>query len=66
MEAPIPRVLYGWLTAGAIVALVAEAVVLPRRDPAVRTGSVGFRLVILPGLVLLWPLVLARLVRSRR
>ena len=35
-----------------------------RLDPAARSGSVGFRLLILPGAALLWPLLLLRLRRA--
>lgn len=35
-------------------------------DPAARGGGWGFRLIILPGCVALWPLLLFRLARGRR
>lgn len=34
-----------------------------RIDPAAREGTLGFRLLVLPGCAALWPLLLARLVR---
>ncbi len=34
-----------------------------RVDPAARSGTAGFRVLILPGSVLLWPLLLSRLAR---
>jgi hypothetical protein len=34
-------------------------------DPAAGSGSTGFRLLILPGAALLWPLLLLRLRRAR-
>ena len=33
-------------------------------DPAAQHGTVGFRLLIVPGVVALWPLLLVRLVRG--
>jgi len=36
-----------------------------RTDPAARTGTLGFRLAILPGAALFWPLLLGRVLRGR-
>lgn len=36
-----------------------------RLDPVATQGTPGFRLLLLPGAMLLWPLLLLRLVRSR-
>lgn len=36
-----------------------------RLDPAARQGSVGFRLLLVPGSVLLWPLLLWRTLTRR-
>jgi hypothetical protein len=36
-----------------------------RLDPVAREGSVGFRLLVLPGATLLWPWLAFRLVSSR-
>ena len=36
-----------------------------RLDPAAGGGSVGFRVLIFPGAVLLWPLLLYKLVAAR-
>jgi hypothetical protein len=36
-----------------------------RLDPVAGEGSVGFRLLILPGAALLWPWLLLRVARSR-
>jgi hypothetical protein len=35
-------------------------------DPAARDSGLGFRLILLPGAAALWPLLLAKWVRSRR
>lgn len=36
-----------------------------RLDPGARGSSVGFRLLLLPGATLLWPWLVARVMRSR-
>ncbi len=36
-----------------------------RLDPVAREGSVGFRLLVLPGAALLWPYLAVRVVKSR-
>jgi hypothetical protein len=48
-----------YATLGVVVALAFQAFGLARVDPAAR-GTYGFRPLLLPGLVLLWPLVLWR------
>lgn len=37
-----------------------------RLDPAARGGTVGFRVLIVPGVAVLWPLFAARLARRPR
>lgn len=37
-----------------------------RLDPVASHGTIGFRLLIIPGAILLWPLLLIRLRRSIR
>jgi hypothetical protein len=54
-----------YLTAGLLFAVPFVARWAGRLDPAARAGSLGFRLMILPGAALLWPLLARRLVRSR-
>lgn len=68
----LPTVIHDALIAyaalGAAVALVFLAAGIERVDPAAR-GAYAFRPLLLPGLVLLWPLVLwrwRRLERDRR
>ncbi len=54
---------------GAFGVLVAVPMALRgvnRFDPAAAEGTLGFRLIALPGLVVLWPLVLARLPKADR
>jgi hypothetical protein len=57
----------GYAAAGLVVALAFLAFGLARIDPGAR-GAYGFRPLLLPGLIMLWPLVLVRwamLARSR-
>ncbi len=55
----------GYATLGLMAALAFMAFGLARVDPAAR-GAYGFRPLLLPGLVLLWPLVLWRWVALAR
>ncbi|NNG16282.1 MAG: hypothetical protein HKM89_07365 [Gemmatimonadales bacterium] len=36
-----------------------------RVDPAARSGTIGFRILIIPGVIALWPLLLSRWMRGR-
>ena len=36
-----------------------------RIDPAAKGSGIGFRLIVLPGVVALWPLLLKRWIRAR-
>lgn len=56
-----------WLLTGLLIGLVFTLFVIDRIDSAAR-GSYVFRLLLLPGLALLWPIVVwrsARLLRAR-
>ena len=55
----------GYLAAGALFAIPFAARWAGRLDPAARAGTWGFRLLIVPGSVLLWPLLAVRLGRTR-
>ncbi|MCB9898225.1 MAG: hypothetical protein H6825_09500 [Planctomycetes bacterium] len=55
-----------WLAAGLLFAVPFLAVGAGRIDPLARTGSFGFKLVVLPGVVALWPLLLLRWTRGAR
>jgi hypothetical protein len=55
----IRHAVQGYAALGLVVALAFLAVGLARVDPGAR-GAYGFRPLLLPGLVLLWPLVLWR------
>ena len=50
--------LYGAL--GFLFALAFLSVGIGRIDPGARTSGLGFRLIILPGVIALWPLMLVR------
>jgi hypothetical protein len=55
--------LYGlalYAAAGFVFALAFVTIGIGRIDPATRSSGIGFRLTILPGVVALWPLMLAR------
>ncbi len=36
-----------------------------RIDPVARTGTAGFRILIIPGVIALWPLLMSRWIRGR-
>jgi hypothetical protein len=54
--------LYGM--AGILFAVVFVAWRIHSIDPAASRGTLGFRLIILPGAAVLWPLLLVRWIRS--
>lgn len=51
-----------YLALGAVIALP-FAVFVGRLEPSAVGGSIGFRLLLLPGATILWPLVLVRALR---
>jgi hypothetical protein len=53
-----------YLGLGVLFALPFAARWAGRLDPAAAAGSWGFRLLIVPGAVLLWPLLLYRVLRA--
>lgn len=54
-----------YLGAGAMFAIVYLAVFARRLDPGARRASPGFALFVAPGLALLWPAMLVRLLSGR-
>lgn len=50
---------------GALVALPFVAVGISRVDAAAKGSSIAFRILVLPGSVALWPLVLMKWIRGR-
>jgi uncharacterized membrane protein YfcA len=57
--------LSAYLAVGVLFAIPFAARWAGRLDPAARVGSVGFRLLIIPGAALLWPYLAFRLARTR-
>lgn len=55
-----------YLAAGIVGAALLHRWGLVRIDPATASAGIGFRLLITPGLVALWPWMLARWVQARR
>ena len=55
----------GYLALGVLFAVPFAAGWVGRLDPAAKAGTWGFRVLILPGAVLLWPLLAARLRAAR-
>jgi hypothetical protein len=55
----------GYLLAGAAFAVPFVLWGAGEVEPVARDGTPGFRLLILPGAVTLWPLLLARWIRAR-
>lgn len=55
----------GYLALGVVLSVPLALFFLHRIDPAARGGTWGFRIIVIPGLVILWPLFLWRLVRKQ-
>jgi len=53
----------GYLALGILFALAFVAIGIGRVDPVAKDSSVGFRLIIFPGVVALWPWLLKRWIR---
>ena len=53
-----------YLAAGLVFGLAFVTLGVQRVDDDAKGGSVGFRILILPGTILLWPLLAARWVRG--
>lgn len=57
----IAMLLAAYFGIGLCFAIPFVSVLLPRYDSAARGTSIGFRLLALPGALLLWPLLVAKL-----
>ena len=70
MSEPLARhlleVLAIYLAGGTIVALLLVAFGLGRIDPAARKAPWAFRLLVLPGVIAMWPLFVRRLIAAGR
>ncbi len=53
-----------YLTIGAILALPLMLAALKRIDPATQNATLGFRVLIIPSLAIMWPIVLVRVFKS--
>lgn len=53
-----------YLAVGALFSVLFVAIAIDRIDPAAQGASFGVRALLLPGAVLLWPLLLLRWVRN--
>ena len=60
LASPIVVVVSVYATLGAIFAVAFVLLGTSRIDPAAKQGSVGFKLLILPGCLALWPLLAKR------
>ena len=58
------RVIGIYLAVGLLIALWLITGRLAKVDPMAREGTLGFRLLIIPGMLVFWPLFLARLLRG--
>lgn len=54
----------GYLAAGVLFALLFQTLRVKRVDPDAAEGSLGFRVVVTPGVVALWPLLALRWLRG--
>ena len=61
---PIVLVAGVYLAIGLAFAMVFVFRWAGRVDPAARSGTIGFRLLIIPGSAILWPLLVGRLLRG--
>lgn len=57
--------LTGYAAVGLVFAIVFVALGVSRIDVQAATASLGFRLIILPGVMALWPVLLHRWIRAR-
>ena len=57
--------LAAYATAGVVFAAVFVAIGVQKVDRVAEHAPLGFRMIILPGVAALWPLLLARWARSR-
>jgi hypothetical protein len=61
----IVNALAGYAVAGAVFGVLFLWMWVRRLDPAAAHATWGFRVLVFPGVVLFWPLFVARLVRQR-
>jgi hypothetical protein len=54
-----------YLAIGVLFAIAFVTRLVSRIDPVAADGPIGFRLLIFPGAALLWPIVLAKVLRAK-
>jgi hypothetical protein len=59
-------IVQGYLILGIVFAVPVALFFLARLDPAARGNTWGFRIIVIPGLTLMWPLFLWRLLRNQQ
>ncbi len=62
----ILNLLSGYAVIGVLFAIAFVATGISHLDPIAKGSGIGFRLIILPGVAALWPLLLARWIREGR
>ena len=60
------NLLTGYAALGVLFAIAFVSTGVGRVDPAAKGSGIGFRMMILPGVAALWPLLLARWIRKGR
>jgi hypothetical protein len=60
----IVNFLSGYAVIGVLFAIAFVTAVISHLDPVAKGSGIGFRLIILPGVAALWPLLLARLLKG--
>ena len=58
------KLLAAYAGAGLLFAVIFAIAGIGRVDPAAKGSSAGFRLMVLPGVAVLWPLMMKRWIRS--
>ncbi len=59
------NLLRGYLLIGFVFAIVFVIFLVPRVDEGAKGGTIGFRLLIIPGVTVFWPLFVLRLLRGK-
>ena len=60
------NLLTGYVALGLVFAIAFVTTGVGRVDPVAKRSGIGFRMIILPGVAALWPLLLARWIRKGR
>lgn len=60
------KLITAYAIAGLVFAVPFVIFLIKRVDPAVRGWAIGFRLIIIPGVVVFWPLFAIRLLKGKQ